>query len=191
MLVESFSGIRGIFKEDMSRELIVQYAGAFARFLKKKTNEPVVVLGMDTRPSSTEIKEMMKSVFVAEGINVIDVGFNPTPAVQLGVREFKATGGVMITASHNEPDWNGWKLLSEKGSLLSPEDIALVIRKSKTAYEPGQGQGTVVDKGEELRKKYIGFVLELIGQDGVEAMKQAEFEYEYEYEGISAVWESV
>ncbi|MBN2111894.1 hypothetical protein JW707_02215, partial [Candidatus Woesearchaeota archaeon] len=174
MLVESFSGTRGIFKEDLGDRLIRNYTRAYAGLLKKKKKRKAVMVGMDTRPSSAHIKEEMKKVFLEEGFDVIDVGFNTTPAIQLGVREFKAGGGVVISASHNEPEYNGWKFLSEKGSLLAPEEAEEVIRNRKKEIKPSNGQrGKSVDKSTELREIYVKFVLDTVGEEGIEAIRKA------------------
>ena len=174
MLVESFSGTRGIFKEDLGDDVVRNYTRAYANLLKKKGKEKSVILGMDPRPSSAHIKEEMKKIFLEEGFDVIDVGFNTTPAIQHGVREFKAGGGVIISASHNEPEYNGWKLLSEKGSLLVPEEIDEVIKNSKKEIKPSEGEkGKTVDKSTELREIYIRFVLDTVGEKGLAAIKKA------------------
>jgi phosphomannomutase len=173
MLVESFSGIRGIYGEDITKNVIWNYAGSFAKFLKEKKKNPSVVIGMDTRHSSEEIHEEMKGVFLSYGIDVIDVGYNTTPAVQHGVRKFKANGGVMITASHNEPEWNGWKFLSEKGSMLVPEDINQIIENSKSNHELGKDGGKLIDKIKELKDAYTKFVLDTIGKKGIKEIKNS------------------
>jgi len=181
MLTESFSGIRGIYKEDLHDNVIRKYALSYAKLLKKKKRNNSVVIGMDTRPSSAHVKEEMKKVFLSEGFDVIDVGFNTTPAIQLAVREYKAGGGVIVTASHNEPNWNGWKLLSELGSMLPVEEIEEVIKNSKkdigdssksSPDETGE-RGKDIDKAKELREKYSDFVFECVGKDGVEAIKKS------------------
>ena len=174
MLVESFSGIRGIYKEDLSDAVVRNYAVSYAGLLKKNKKNKVIVIGMDTRSSSPHIKEEMKKVFLEEGFDVIDVGFNTTPAIQLGVREFNAGGGVVISASHNEPEWNGWKFLSENGSMLPVDEIDNVIRNAKS--NPGRmggRRGKDVDKARELREKYISFVLDCIGKKGIGAIRNA------------------
>lgn len=174
MLVESFSGIRGIFKEDLKDDIIKRYALSFSRFLKENKKEKKVVIGMDPRPSSAHIREEMKKVFLEQGIDVFDVGFNPTPAIQHGVREFKAGGGVIITASHNEPEWNGWKFLSEKGSMLAVEDVRKVIDNRTKKFEPSdEKRGTDTDRSAELRESYINFVLDLVGEKGLEAIRKS------------------
>jgi phosphomannomutase len=174
MIVESFSGIRGIYKEDLSDDIIRKYALAYAGFLEKKKRNKTVVIGMDTRPSSAHIKEEMKKAFLGEGFDVVDVGFNPTPAIQLGVRLHKAGGGVIISASHNEPEYNGWKFLSETGSVLVVDEIREVIRDSrKDLKEKNAGSGKDIDKAKELRKSYADFVIGCIGKKGIEQIKNA------------------
>lgn len=162
-----------MYKEDLTKEVITGYSLAFSNFLKKQTPTPTIVLGMDTRPSSSTIKEDMKNILLKEGINVIDVGFNTTPAIQHGVREFKANGGIVISASHNEPDYNGWKLLNNTGSVLNPKDIQEIIQTRKTATSNPTTQGTLTDKGKELRESYIQSILNTLKSDGIEAIKNA------------------
>ena len=174
MLVESFSGIRGLYKTDLKKDLIVGYALSFSNFLKEKTEKPTIVIGMDTRPSSKQIKDEMISVFVSQSIDVIDVGLNTTPAVQLGIRLYKADGGVIITASHNEPEWNGFKFLSEKGSMLKPEDVEEVIKDRKLIKaKESKVKGALVDKEKELQRAYIDFILDIIGKEGIRSITKA------------------
>jgi phosphomannomutase len=172
MLVESFSGIRGLYKEDLTEGLIRNYAVSFADFIKKKGNK--IVIGMDTRPSSNRIKELMKKAFLEQGINVIDVGYNTTPAVQHGVRHFKAEGGVMITASHNEPEYNGWKFMRNTGSVLKLEEIKEVIENSKNPESEEIESGVEENKEKELQESYIDFVLNTIGEDRIKNIKNAD-----------------
>jgi len=176
MLTESFSGIRGLFNQDLTRAVIENYALSFAHFLKKKNPKPLIVLGKDTRPSSPIIKEEMKKIFMQQGVDVYDVGFNTTPAIQLGVRHYKADGGIIISASHNEPIWNGWKLLRETGSVLKPEEIQEVITNSKNPKNiMSETRGKLEYLGSELRKIYIDFVLSAIGEKGIIEIQNAHF----------------
>ncbi len=171
MLVESFSGIRGLVKEDLTDEVIKNYVLSYSNFIKKTGNK--IVIGMDTRPSSKEIKELMKKTFLEQGIDVIDAGYNTTPAIQNAVRHFKLDGGVMITASHNEPEWNGWKFMRKTGSVLFPDEIKEVIENSKNPASNPKEKGTVIEKEKEVIDSYIQFVLDSVGQEGVEAIKKA------------------
>src|SRR3989344_2853173 len=120
MLVESFSGIRGVYNKDLTEYTARRYAYCYYSFLKERTkNEPKIAVGTDTRQGSAELKKAVIDVFSF----VIDVGIATTPAVELAVREYKLDGGVIITASHNEPEWNGFKFLDRDGAVLRPEGI--------------------------------------------------------------------
>ncbi|MBW2978284.1 hypothetical protein KY331_05555 [Candidatus Woesearchaeota archaeon] len=176
MLTESFSGIRGLFTKDLTKEVIENYALSFSNFLKKKNPKPLILLGMDTRPSSPIIKEDMKRIFIKQGIDVYDVGFNSTPAIQHGVRFYKADGGVIISASHNEPIWNGWKFLRSTGSVLKPAEIQEVIDNSKNPKkEELEARGKCEDRGAELRKSYVDFILSIVGEKGILKIQNANF----------------
>ena len=110
VLIESFSGIRGIYGKDFTESIAVRYAHAFLSFLRNKTgkNNPVIVIGMDTRLSGIKISDAIMGILDCD---FIDVGIAPTPAVEFAVRHFNADGGIIVTASHNEPYWNGFKFL--------------------------------------------------------------------------------
>ena len=120
-IVESFSGIRGIFGTELTEELTVKYAYAFRKLLKK---DPVVVIGRDSRESGEKLRNAL-----IEGLdcNVIDVGVLPTPVIENAVREYSAAGGIIITASHNEPEYNGFKFLDKDGAVLRPKDMEDLI----------------------------------------------------------------
>ena len=110
-LVESFSGVRGIYGRDLTESVAVRYAHSYISFLRNKTrkNNVAIVIGMDTRPSGAKLMDLIIGLADA---NFIDVGILPTPAIEFAVRYFNADGGIIITASHNEPFWNGFKFLN-------------------------------------------------------------------------------
>ena len=123
-LVESFSGVRGVYGVDIDTARTKTYVSALQELL----GPGKIVVGRDTRPSSTDLHTAALSVLA----DVIDVGVASIPAVQCVVRETRAVGGVMITASHNEPEYNGLKLLRNDGALLTPQDMQRVIARAKT-----------------------------------------------------------
>jgi len=124
--VQSFSGIRGIYNKDLTDGIARRYAYVFNEFLKKKLKrEPLIALGYDTRASNKALKQ---AIFDSLS-NIIDVGIMPVAAIELAVREYKADGGIVITASHNEPDYNGFKFLDKDGAVLRPADINNVINE--------------------------------------------------------------
>jgi len=188
-LSESFSGIRGVWNDSLTEQAAIRYAYAFFDFLKKRNNgEKIsIVLGCDTRPSYKAIKN-----WVIEALNckIIDAGIAPTPAVELAVRLYKADGGIMITASHNEPYYNGFKFLDKDGAVLRPKDIGQVISfyhriKGLGNEEFGskylfnnekeiEGKDTE-DKSSEISKEYISFVLGFFSKKELEKIKKAKF----------------
>ncbi|MBW2981469.1 hypothetical protein KY343_01185 [Candidatus Woesearchaeota archaeon] len=184
MLVESFSGVRGLVKEDLTDEIIKNYVISYSNFIKKTGNK--IVLGMDTRPSSKKIKELMKKIFLEQGIDIIDAGYNTTPAIQNAIRNFKLKGGVMITASHNEPEYNGWKFMRDTGSVLEPKEIKEVIDNSKNPNSNPDKKGTQIDKEKEVKESYIQFILDSIGREGIEAIKKAKLKVIFDPNGGAA-----
>ncbi len=114
-LIMSISGIRGIVGDSLSPSVSLQVGMAFGHFCGKG---PVVV-GGDTRTSFKMIQSAALSGLLAVGIDVIDIGQVTTPTLQQAIGFHKATGGIMITASHNPIEWNGLKLMNAQGSFLS------------------------------------------------------------------------
>ncbi|AEH24387.1 phosphoglucosamine mutase [Pyrococcus yayanosii] len=121
-------GVRGIANEDITPEFALKLGMAFGTMLKRENpaKELWVVVGRDTRVSGEMLKNALISGLLSVGVNVIDVGIAPTPAVQFACKHFRADGGAVITASHNPPEYNGIKLLEPNGMGLKKEREAIV-----------------------------------------------------------------
>ena len=172
-LVESFSGVRGIYGKDFTESVAVRYAHSYLSFLRNKTgkNNITIVIGMDTRPSGIKF---MDSVIGLIDANFIDVGILPTPAIELAVRYFNADGGIVITASHNEPFWNGFKFLNSDGSILNDKEMNLVIQGSKSLSNFHRIQDRkVMERNSEASRKYVDFLFEIIGKENIENIKNS------------------
>ncbi len=113
-LIMSMSGTRGIVGETMTPVVALKMGMAFGAFLGKG---PVVV-GGDTRTSHDMLKQAVISGLMSVGTDVIDIGKVLTPTVQQMIRHFSASGGIVVTASHNPVVWNGLKLMNHTGSFL-------------------------------------------------------------------------
>ena len=127
MVVASISGIRGIFNQDLSLTELARYIDGFAAV--KPSAEFLV--GRDTRHSGEAIWRMVCGTLAGRGARVVDCGVLSTPAL---FRESRVKGlpAVMITASHNEPEWNGIKFISEGRGISQPElDQILGARERK------------------------------------------------------------
>ena len=77
-----------------------------------------IVIGRDTRPSGVFLHQLIVGTCLAAGVHVVDLGIVPTPSVKLMVTHCNASGGIMISASHNPLDWNGFKFLARDGSFF-------------------------------------------------------------------------
>lgn len=182
-LIESFSGIRGIFGQTITEELTRKYAFCFGNWLANKLGKPAVVIGCDTRSSSEMIKKTMIETLALIGCGIIDLGVAPLPAISYGVSEYGCEGGIIITASHNEPEWNGWKFLWRDGGVLRPDQIKEVIKAAhQTRLLPRalvadkvfpKPKIEIIDKDKDLLQRYVKFVLGLLGEENIQAIKKA------------------
>ncbi|MBI2558276.1 hypothetical protein HYW20_03055 [Candidatus Woesearchaeota archaeon] len=172
-LVESFSGIRGIYGKDLTESIACGYAYSHYTFLKNKARKRnvTIVLGTDTRPSGTRLSDTIMGIL---DCNFIDIGIAPTPVIEFAVRHFNADGGIIITASHNEPYWNGFKFLGKDGAVLSENDMISVINNSKSFkdFHRIQERG-IQEKNTEAVKEYTKFIFNIIGKEDIERIKDS------------------
>lgn len=161
-MIESFSGVRGIYGKDIDADIVSRYAEAFCTHMKKQIKRPLkLIVARDTRPSAPEVSRSMIDVF-SEYADVIDLGISPTPAAEFAVRNYEADGGVIVTASHNEPEFIGWKFLRSDGAVLSPSDMRGVIGAfHASSFDVAKRKG-VVTKG-FIDEFYVDYVLARLG----------------------------
>ena len=100
--------IRGIYEIDLKGKLPYFIGKAFGSYVKRKNINEVCV-GGDNRLTTPEIKEKLVKGLIESGINVIDIGIVPTPLLYFSVHFYKFGSGIMVTASHNPPEFNGFK----------------------------------------------------------------------------------
>ncbi|MGI5959154.1 MAG: phosphoglucosamine mutase [Massiliimalia sp.] len=122
-------GARGIANQDLTCELAMQIGRAAACVLTRHTTKkPKIVIGKDTRISSSMLENALVAGICSVGVDVELLGELPTPAVAWLVNEYHADAGVMISASHNPVEFNGIKLFSNTGYKL-PDDIEAEIEE--------------------------------------------------------------
>lgn len=127
-LIKSIAGIRGTIGgkpgETLSPIDVVNFSSAFGTFIKSLTKDekPKIVIGRDARPSGKIISPVVVNTLLAMGIDVVDLGLSTTPTVEMAVLAEKASGGIILTASHNPAGWNALKLLNAKGEFISATD---------------------------------------------------------------------
>lgn len=183
-LIKSISGIRGTIGgktgENLTPVDIVKFSAAFGTWLKKKTTEKTgavkIVIGRDARPSGEMVNSLVVSTLQGLGINVVDLGLSTTPTVEMAVPWEKASGGIIITASHNPVQWNALKLLNEKGEFISAkdgEDMLKIAEKEAFEFATVAKLGTY-ELNDTYLQKHIDSILKLPLVD-VDAIKNKGF----------------
>ena len=136
-LIKSISGIRGTIGGTAGTNLTpldaVKFAAGYGAWLKEQHKHCKVVIGRDARPSGQMIENLVISTLQGLGIDVINAGLSTTPTVEMLVPRFNASGGIILTASHNPKEWNALKLLNEKGEFVSGDDGAAILRLAEDA----------------------------------------------------------
>ena len=132
-------GVRGIANEVLTCEIAMKIGRAVATVLSGgRRSHPVVVVGMDTRLSSNMLACSLEAGLCSVGADVIHLGVVPTPAVAYLVGKYKASAGIMISASHNPSEYNGIKIFSEEGYKLPDaleERIESIVLDNKPAVD--------------------------------------------------------
>ena len=136
-LIESVSGIRGIFGAGLDAGVLVRYSLAFGTWCRQRGGEAdcTVVVGRDARVSGEICAQIVTATLRSLGINVVDAGLACTPTVAMGVLIERAQGGIILSASHNPEQWNALKLLNAKSEFLSPEE-GLELQRMARQMEP-------------------------------------------------------
>ena len=117
-------GWRAIIAKEFTTDNVARVSLAVSDFLKENNNNPTVVIGHDCRFAGELFAETAAKVLATKGIRVLLAkDFVSTPMVSLGVLNYKADIGVVITASHNPPSYNGYKLKGSFGGPLLQNDI--------------------------------------------------------------------
>ncbi len=116
------NGIRGIFSEDFTLEFVHDMTLAIGTYFEKGP----VLIGFDGRDSSPVICKIVSSALNSIGIDCNIAGIVPTPCLEFAVKTLGYSGGIMITASHNPPQYNGIKPAAKDGVEISREDELII-----------------------------------------------------------------
>ena len=112
------NGIRGIFGKDLTVDSIIDACYSLGTYFEKGP----IVIGYDGRDSSPIISKLVRSTINSAGLEVGNAGLVPTPCLQYAAKRLDYNGGIMITASHNPPEYNGLKAIANDGVEISRED---------------------------------------------------------------------
>ena len=147
--------IRGVFPDQLNQETAMILGQAIAKFLG---NRGEVVVGNDARLSGEQLRKGLTEGLIAGGCRAVDVGMVSTPMLFFAASRMKKDAGIMITASHNPPQWNGFKLFSQTGCIYG-EKMDQIKQIAKTIdlsmFTKPVGEAT---KYAEVTKDYTDFV---------------------------------
>ena len=148
------SGIRGVVNQDLSPDFCHRVALAIGTTLPQSST---VCIATDTRISRDVIKEAVTEGLLSCGINVIDLGILPTPALALLTRESGFAAGIMVTASHNPPEFNGIKLFAGN-SLGYSQAQEVKIEKIYFEQKFRQGKRGTLEQVQDMKQRYLSFI---------------------------------
>ncbi len=158
-------GVRGVVNADLTPEFIVRLSLAIATYFR---NGSRIVVGRDYRAGSEFISNIVVGSLVSAGIKVYEAGLTPTPALQYYVKSMGFDGGVMITASHNPPEYNGIKVVMSDG-IEAPreveEEIEAYFHELKFRRVPWRELRHHVVRLNDVNDFYIDGILKLVNVD--------------------------
>lgn len=146
--------IRGLADTELSDEVIYAIGMAIGSEAADQGQQSLII-SMDGRHSSPRIHDALSKGILASGRDVIDIGIQPTPLMYFATHQLDTQSGVMITGSHNPPEYNGIKVVID-GRALSNEGIqALKKRIENNQFSHGQGEYRTQD----IEQNYIDYII--------------------------------
>jgi len=142
--------IRGVIGEDIREDEYFILGRGFGTYFNQ-VGEKTIVVGRDCRLSSPRIRDEVTKGLINSGCNVIDIGICPTPILYFALRHLKVDGGIMITASHNPSDYNGFKVCSGLETIYGKEIQKLRQIIERADFVSGKGEYS----SHEIIKSYI------------------------------------
>ncbi len=153
-------GIRGKIGNGVGRMNLYTVGRAalgFVRHLIKQNKNPSIVIAYDSRRMSKEFANISAGIAARHGVKVkIFPTVTPTPLLSYAVRYYKASGGIVITASHNPPEYNGFKAYLSDGGQLVPPDDGLIIKNIESITDWNEIQ--LVDSKSKDFKAFVSNV---------------------------------
>jgi len=151
--------VRGVYGRDLVENDARLIGSAFASYLGGEGRN--IAVGWDVRNSSKSLALALMDGIASTGASVLNLGLVPTPIVYFAVVHRNLDGGVIVTASHNPPEWNGFKLCGEKAKLCGLgtglEEVKRIIDEKSfrySAYKSG-----IKDIREKVLEEYEGYLL--------------------------------
>lgn len=162
-------GVRGLANKELTADLAFKIGQAGAVFLARRASfcRSLVLVGRDTRLSGNFLEHALISGILSVGLEAWRVGVVPTPGLAYLVKKEKAAGGVVVSASHNPPEYNGIKFFNSEGFKLVPEEeeeIEELMEKDLVLSVSGLELGQSYERL-ELVEAYSQFLIKSVKTD--------------------------
>lgn len=146
--------IRGLVDKEIQDGDVIALGKTFGTYMARQGKSRIVV-GRDCRLSSKRYRDLLLEGLLATGMDVVDLGVCPTPLLYFSLRHLEREGGVMITASHNPPEYNGFKICNGYDTISGSEIQKLREMMEAGDFVPGSGTWSSVD----IVPPYMEFIL--------------------------------
>lgn len=160
-------GVRRTANDVLTPEFASRLAASYGSIVKG-----TVAIGGDTRTSTPMLKQAITAGLLSSGCDVVDLGILPTPAIQYAVRNYY-DGGIIVTASHNPPKYNGLKFVDEFG-IGTPDDMELEVERLYFDDEPTRVPWDEIGQiftNESIIEEYIDETLKRVDVEAIRARK--------------------
>ena len=137
--------IRGLAETELADPEVERIAMAVAAIFVRAGKKTIAV-GMDGRPSSERIKALFSRTLARYGLQVTDLGLVPTPVVYFACFQHKLDGAVIITASHNPSEYNGFKVMLGTAALYG-DQVREIYRLAVNGPFPPEKKGSIRQTG--------------------------------------------
>ena len=159
--------VRGRVPEELNEDVVYRIGRGYAEFLRPRT----VAVSRDIRQSSDALTDTLIGSLTDAGVNVVDIGVGGTEMVYYATFSRELDGGIMVTASHNPPNYNGMKFVREGARPISADtglrDIRALAERGKFPGAPARGGLQKVD----LHADYIDHLLSYIDPAGLRPLR--------------------
>jgi len=132
-LIKSISGIRGTIGGHLGEGLnpldLVRFTASYASWIINRSDTKAkIIVGRDARISGEMVNHVVIGTLLGMGCDVVNIGLATTPTTEIAVQLEQASGGIILTASHNPKQWNALKLLNERGEFLNAQEGEEVLQ---------------------------------------------------------------
>ena len=160
MQITSFKAydVRGRLPDELNEDIAYRIGRGYAQFVKPKR----VAVGRDIRLSGPKLRDALTQGLIDSGVDVFDIGLCGTEGVYFATFHESMDGGIMVTASHNPPDYNGMKFVRERAKPISAdtglEDIRAIAERGEFATPARKGRRQELDTSKAYLEHLMSYV---------------------------------